>query len=62
MAKVLVNHLRIRTGPSVNTSELDYYNAGQIIHSNLGLVENEGRTWLKYRGRSGNIRYIPKRY
>ena len=47
MAKVLVNHLRVRTGPSVNTPELDHYDAGQIIYSVLGLVENEGRTWLK---------------
>ena len=61
MAKVLVNHLRVRTGPSVNTTEVAHYDAGQIINSVLGTVENEGRTWLKYRGGSGNIRYICQR-
>ena len=58
MAKVLVNHLRVRTGPSVNTPEVAYYDAGRIINSVLGTVENEGRTWLKYRGGSGNERFI----
>lgn len=58
MAKVLVNHLRVRTGPSVNTPEVAYYDARQIINSVLGTVENEGRTWLKYRGGSGNERFI----
>ena len=61
MATVLVNHLRVRAGPSVNTPEVAYYDAGQKIYSTLGLVENEGRTWLKYQAASGNIRYICQR-
>ena len=58
MATVLVNHLRVRAGPSVNTPEVAYYDAGQVINSVLGTIENEGRTWLKYMGGSGNVRYI----
>ena len=58
MATVLVNHLRVRTGPSVNTPEVAHYDAGQRINSVLGTVENEGRTWLKYRGASGNERFV----
>ena len=58
MATVLVNHLRVRAGPSVNSAEVAYYDAGQVIHSVLGTVDNEGRTWLKYRGGSGNDRFI----
>ena len=58
MATILVNHLRVRTGPSVNTPEVAYYDAGQRINCVLGTVENEGRTWLKYRGGSGNERFI----
>ena len=58
MATVLVNHLRVRAGPSVNSAEVAYYDAGQKIHSVLGTVDNEGRTWLKYRGGSGNERFI----
>ena len=42
----------------MTTPEVAYYDAGQVIHSVLGTVENEGRTWLKYRGGSGNVRYI----
>ena len=61
MATVLVNHLRVRAGPSVNTPEVAYYDAGQKIYSTLGLVENEGRTWLKYQAASGNVRYICQR-
>ena len=33
MATILVNHLRVRTGPSVNAQEVAYYDAGQVIHS-----------------------------
>ena len=58
MATILVNHLRVRTGPSVNAQEVAYYDAGQVIHSVIDTVENEGRTWLKYNAASGNIRYI----
>jgi len=47
MAKVLVNHLRVRTGPSVNSPEVAYYDEGQTINCVLGTEENEGRTWLK---------------
>ena len=42
----------------MNTPEVAYYDAGRIINSVLGTVENEGRTWLKYRGGSRNERFI----
>ena len=58
MATILVNHLRVRTGPSVNAQEVAYYDAGQVIHSVIDTVENEGRTWLKYKTASGSNRYI----
>ena len=58
MSRVLVNHLRVRAGPSTNTEEVDYYDAGQVIYSCDGLIINEGRFWLRYTGNSGNKRYI----
>ena len=58
MATILVNHLRVRARPSVNSAELTYYDKGQYIHYILGTVDNEGRTWLKFRDGKGNERFI----
>ena len=33
MATVLINHLRVRAGPSLNTPVVVHYDAGQVIHS-----------------------------
>ena len=58
MSKVLVSHLNVRTGPSVGSQKVAYYDAGQIIKSGDLLIENEERIWLRYTGGSGNKRFI----
>ena len=58
MSKVLVNGLNVRAGPSTNSQKVAYYNTGQIINSRNLVVENEGRFWLRYKGGSGNQRYV----
>ena len=42
----------------MNTPEVAHYDKGDRINCVLGTVESEGRTWLKYRGGSGNERFI----
>ena len=58
MSKVLVNRLNVREGPSTNSKSVAHYEAGDIIKSGNLLIENEGRIWLRYRGNSGNDRYV----
>ena len=58
MSIVLVNGLRVRTAPSVGAETVAYYDAGQVINSGDQLIQNEGRTWLRYTGDSGNYRYV----
>ena len=58
MATILVNHLRIRVGPSINAEIIGFYNSGQRINTLLELIENEGRTWLKYKDDNNQIRYV----
>ena len=58
MSRVLVNGLQVRTAPSVGAQSVAHYDAGQVINSGVELVQNEGRTWLKYKASSGNYRYI----
>ena len=58
MSRVLVNHLNVRTGPSTSAQKVAYYDKGQIINSGDQLIPNEGRTWLRYTGGSGNKRYV----
>ena len=58
MSRVLVNHLRVRDGPSTNSPEVASYDSGQIINSGNLIIFNEGRYWLRYTSASGNQRYI----
>ena len=58
MSRVLVNHLNVRTGPSTSAQKVAYYDEGQVINSGDQLIQNEGRTWLRYTGGSGNKRYV----
>ena len=58
MSRVLVNGLRVRTGPSTNTQAVAHYDTGNIIKSGNLLILNEGRYWLRYTGGSGNPRYV----
>ena len=58
MSRVLVNGLNVRTGPSTSSQKVAHYDAGQTINSGDLLVQNEGRTWLRYTGASGNKRFV----
>lgn len=58
MSKVLVNGLKVRTGPSTNTQAVAHYDTGNVINSGDLLILNEGRIWLRYTGGSGNKRYV----
>jgi len=58
MSKVLVNGLSIREGPSTNSQKVGKYDEGEIINSGNLVEENEGRFWLRYKGGSGNQRYV----
>ena len=58
MSRVLVNSLCVRTGPSTNSQKVAHYNEGDIISSGDSLIQNEGRTWLRYTGASGNKRFV----
>lgn len=58
MAKVLVNNLNVRAGPSFNSENITSFNAGDIIKSGDLVIENEGCIWLGYTDESGNQRYV----
>ena len=58
MSKVLVNGLNVRAGPSTSSQKVAYYDKGQIIKSGDLIEEKEGRFWLRYKGGSGNYRYV----
>ena len=58
MSTVLVNGLKVRTGPSTNSESPDYYDKGDIIQSGNLIIVTEGRYWLRYTGRSGNQRFV----
>ena len=58
MSRILVNRLRVRDQPSLNSRVLDYYDSGDIIRSGSQIIFNEGRWWLKYTSSSGYQRYI----
>ena len=58
MSRVLVNGLNVRTAPSTSAQKVAHYDQGQIINSGDSLIENEGRTWLRYTGGSGNKRFV----
>ena len=58
MATVLVDGLRVRTEPTVDSDIVAKYNKGDKILSVDLLIFNEGRYWLRYTGNSGNKRYV----
>lgn len=58
MSRVLVNNLSIRDGPSTSCSKLGSYNEGEVIKSGDQLIQNEGRTWLRYYSSKGDLRYV----
>ena len=58
MSKVIANNVNVRDGPSTSANSVAKYSKGEIINSGNLLIENEGRIWLRYKGSSGNQRYI----
>ena len=48
--------VKVRTGPSTSTESVAKYSAGETVRYD-STVENEGRLWISYIGRSGNRRY-----
>ena len=58
MSIVLVDSLNVRETPSTSLEPLAQYKAFQTIKSGDELIENEGRLWLKYTGKSGYERYV----
>lgn len=59
-ARVLVDNLCVREGPSVKTGVVAKYNKGEIIKTvNSKIVDRKtGETWLVYTGSSGKERYV----
>ncbi len=48
--------VKVRSGPSTSSDVVEKYNAGETVRFDR-TVENEGRLWISYIGRSGNRRY-----
>ena len=48
--------VKVRAGPSTSTEVVATYSAGETVNYDK-TVENEGRLWISYIGRSGNRRY-----
>ena len=55
IARFLAN-VKVRAGPSTSTESVALYNTGDTVRYDR-TVENEGRLWISYIGRSGNRRY-----
>ena len=55
IARFLTN-VKVRAGPSTSTESVALYNTGDTVKYDK-TVENEGRLWISYIGRSGNRRY-----
>ena len=49
-SKVLVNSLDVKAEPSINMETITQYNVDMIINTGGLLIENKGRTWLRYTG------------
>ena len=58
MSRVLVNRLNVREGPSTSAQSLAHYEKGDVIASGNAIIQEDGRYWLRYTGRSGNQRYV----
>ena len=48
--------VKVRAGPSTSTQAVATYSAGETVNYDK-TVENEGRLWISYVGRSGKRRY-----
>ena len=58
MATVLVDGLKVRAEPTVNSEEIaKYYKGDRILTGDL-LILNDNKYWLRYTGKSGNKRYV----
>ena len=55
IAKFLTN-VKVRAGPSTSSESVATYNAGETVKYD-NTVNNEGRVWITYVGKSGNRRY-----
>jgi len=58
MSRVLVDGLRIRTGPSWKSSVVGHYNKGAIIKSGDLLICDGFSVWLRYHAAGGGLRYV----
>ena len=58
MSKFLVNNLNVIAGACTSSQSVAQYKKGETINSGILLISNEGRIWLKYKGGSGNERYV----
>ena len=56
MIAIFLTTVRVRAGPSITTEIVAKYCEGDTVKYD-SLVENEGRLWISYIGRSGNRRY-----
>ena len=55
IARFLAN-VKVRAGPSTSSESVALYESGDTVKYDK-TVENEGRLWISYIGRSGNRRY-----
>ena len=56
MIATFLTRVKVRAGPSTLKESVDSYAAGETVYYDRK-VENEGRLWISYVGRSGNRRY-----
>ena len=56
MKAIFLDTVNVRTQPSISSEIVAKYQKGEsVIYDNI--IENEGRLWITYIGRSGNRRY-----
>ena len=60
MIGIFLTTVNVRAGPSTSTDKVAQYQSGDQVRFD-SIVENEGRVWISYIGRSGNRRYCCKR-
>ena len=56
MRAIFLTTVNVREGPSTSTKVVAKYNEKETVNYD-STVENEGRLWISYIGRSGNRRY-----
>lgn len=57
-ATILVSDLRVRTEPKLTAETVAYYQKGEVIKNYDRVVHNDGYVWIRYKGASGNYRYV----